>query len=153
MRAIAMVVLALICAPPGARAQEFTARPDLTRPMDYSFRHTSSADPTGANRDSLKVAPGETVTLFDADGPGAISHIWFTFGDREPFHLKRVVLRIWWDGEGTPSVEAPVGDFFGLGLGEYPFLAIRSAVGGQRQEHEQLFPDAVRAPRPHHHDQ
>src|SRR5262249_29744587 len=102
-----------------AHAQDFTARPDLTRPMDYAFRHTSSADPTGANRDSLKVAPGETVTLLDEDGPGAISHIWFTFGDREPYHLKRIVLRIYWDGEATPSVEAPVGDFFGLGLGEY----------------------------------
>jgi hypothetical protein len=102
-----------------ARAEGLAARPDLTRPMDYGFRHTSSADPTGANRDSLKVAPGETVTLFDDDGPGAISHIWFTFGDRETYHLKRIVLRIYWDGEATPSVEAPVGDFFGLGLGEY----------------------------------
>ena len=36
----------------------------------------------------------------------------------EPYHLKRIVLRIYWDGEPTPSVEAPIGDFFGLGLGD-----------------------------------
>jgi len=121
MRFAFAMILALAGFPAAAQAQNqsLVARPDLTRPMDYGFRHTSSADPTGANRDSLKVAPGETVTLFDDDGPGAISHIWFTFGDRETYHLKRIVLRIYWDGEATPSVEAPVGDFFGLGLGEY----------------------------------
>jgi hypothetical protein len=34
-------------------------------------------------------------------------------------HLKTLVLRAWWDGESTPSVEVPIGDFFGLNLGEY----------------------------------
>jgi len=33
--------------------------------------------------------------------------------------LKKLVLRMYWDGEATPSVEAPIGDFFGLNLGEY----------------------------------
>jgi hypothetical protein len=34
-------------------------------------------------------------------------------------HLKNLVLRAWWDGESHPFVEVPIGDFFGLGLGEY----------------------------------
>ncbi len=55
----------------------------------------------------------------DVDGPGTISHIWFTIADREPYQLKRIVLRIYWDGEKTPSVETPIGDFFGLGFGDY----------------------------------
>ena len=55
----------------------------------------------------------------DTDGPGKISHLWFTIASDEPYHLKRIVLRIYWDGEATPSVEAPIGDFFGLGLGDY----------------------------------
>ena len=37
----------------------------------------------------------------------------------DPNHLKALVLRMYWDGEAAPSVEAPVGDFFGLGLGDY----------------------------------
>ena len=102
-----------------AQAEEFSPRPDLTRPQDYTLERASSADPTGANADSLKVPAGATVTVLDVDGPGAIAHIWFTFGDRENYHLKRIVLRIYWDGEASPSVESPVGDFFGLGLGEY----------------------------------
>jgi hypothetical protein len=43
--------------------------------------------------------------------------MWFAIADKEPMALKRVVLRMYWDNEQTPSVEAPVGDFFGLGLG------------------------------------
>ncbi len=102
-----------------AQGEEFSARPDLTHPQDYVLHRASSADPTGANADSLKVAPGATVTVLDVDGPGEVAHIWFTFGDREAYHLKRIVLRMYWDGETAPSVETPVGDFFGLGLGEY----------------------------------
>jgi hypothetical protein len=48
-----------------------------------------------------------------------VSHIWFTINSPEPYHLKRIVLRMYWDGETDPSVETPIGDFFGLGLGVY----------------------------------
>ena len=102
-----------------AQAQESSWQPDLTMQQTYQLHRASSADPTGANADFRRVAPGATETVLDADGPGAISHIWFTIADAEPYHLKRIVLRIYWDGEQTPSVEAPIGDFFGLGLGEY----------------------------------
>ena len=34
-------------------------------------------------------------------------------------HLKNLILRAWWDGETSPSIEVPIGDFYGLGLGEY----------------------------------
>ena len=37
----------------------------------------------------------------------------------EAYHLKKVVLRMYWDNETDPSVETPIGDFFGLGLGTY----------------------------------
>jgi hypothetical protein len=48
-----------------------------------------------------------------------VTHIWFTINSPDPTHLKNLVLRAWWDGEPAPSIEVPVGDFFGLGLGEY----------------------------------
>ena len=103
----------------GSMAQETSWQPDPTRQQTYTPHRVSSTDPTGANADSRKVAPGATFTVMDADGPGTISHIWFTIADNEPYHLKKIVLRIYWDGEATPSVEAPIGDFFGLGLGAY----------------------------------
>lgn len=94
-------------------------QPDITQQQTYAPHRASSTDPTGANHDFRTVAPGETLTVLDTNGPGEIAHVWFTIADREPYHLKRIVLRIYWDGESEPSVEAPIGDFFGLGLGIY----------------------------------
>ncbi|HET6217121.1 MAG TPA: glycoside hydrolase family 172 protein [Acidobacteriaceae bacterium] len=92
---------------------------DATVQQTYTQHRSSSTDPTGGNADFRTVASGGTYTVLDVDGPGEISHIWFTIADNESFHLKRIVLRMYWDGETDPSVEAPIGDFFGLGLGEY----------------------------------
>jgi hypothetical protein len=102
-----------------AFAQETTQQPDLTRQQTYQLVRVSSTDPTGGNHDWRTVAPGATETVLDVDGPGIISHVWFTIAAQEPYHLKRIVLRMYWDGETSPSVEAPIGDFFGLGLGTY----------------------------------
>ena len=102
-----------------ADAQMPSGQPDVTQQQTYTLHRASSADPTGGNADARKVPLGATWTVLDTDGPGLISHIWFTINDHESYHLKRIVLRIYWDGEATPSVEAPIGDFFGLGLGTY----------------------------------
>ncbi|MGI6099618.1 MAG: DUF2961 domain-containing protein [Lentisphaerae bacterium] len=59
-------------------------------------------------RPCVMVEPGETLTLADVDGPGAIQQIWMTPGSCYRF----LILRFYWDGEETPSVEVPVGDFF-----------------------------------------
>lgn len=97
--------------------QGVSNRPDMTRVQNYTAHRASSSDPKGTNMDFWPVRPGETVTVLDTDGPGAVTHIWFAIADEESFALKKVVLRMYWDGERTPSVEAPAGDFFGLGLG------------------------------------
>jgi hypothetical protein len=91
----------------------------LARLRSYKSRRSSSWDRTGANADSVRVEPGATATLLDVTGPGVVTHIWFTINSDDPMHLKNLVLRAWWDGESSPSVEVPIGDFYGLGLGEY----------------------------------
>jgi D-arabinan exo alpha-(1,3)/(1,5)-arabinofuranosidase (non-reducing end) len=91
----------------------------LTEPHDYVQKRASSYDRTGANADYRTLAAGETLTLLDDAGPGVLTHIWFTIASDEHLHLKKLVLRMYWDNEPAPSVEAPVGDFFGLGLGEH----------------------------------
>lgn len=116
-----------------ANCQLASWQPDVTRQQTYTLHRSSSSDPTGANADYRLVAPGATYTVLDTDGPGAISHIWFTLGDDEPNSLKRIVLRMYWDGEKTPSVETPIGDFFGLGLGAYyQWQSELLSVGGDR---------------------
>src|SRR5277367_5601208 len=106
---------------------------DLTKPHDYILKRVSSYDRTGGNDDYRPLAPGETLTLLDESGPGEIPHLWITIASDERFHLKKMVLRMYWDGETSPSVEAPVGDFFGLGLGEYSlYQSVPLSVGGDK---------------------
>ncbi len=91
----------------------------LARLRSYKNRRSSSWDRTGGNADWVVVEPGQTATLLDVTGAGVVTHLWFTIDSPDRMHLKNLVLRAWWDGESSPSVEAPIGDFFGLGLGEY----------------------------------
>jgi hypothetical protein len=91
----------------------------LARFRDYKARRSSSWDRTGGNGDAVPVDPGKQATLLDASGAGVVTHLWFTINSPDPMHLKNLVLRAWWDGESSPSIETPIGDFFGLGLGEY----------------------------------
>ena len=90
---------------------------DLPRLRNFESERTSSFDRSGGNGDYRSLKSGETLTLFDEKGPAEIRHIWITMSTGEAYHLKKVVLRMSWDGEAEPSVEAPIGDFFGLGLG------------------------------------
>ena len=64
---------------------------------------------------SIRIAPGETATIADIEGPGAIQHIWMTPTGNWRF----TILRVFWDDSPIPSVEAPVGDFFASGWGEF----------------------------------
>ena len=89
----------------------------LPQAKDYVQHRASSYDRSGANADARRIAPGETLTLLDEAGPGLITHLWVTIASDDPHHLKALVLRMYWDEENAPSVEAPIGDFFGLGLG------------------------------------
>ncbi|MGD0302489.1 MAG: glycoside hydrolase family 172 protein, partial [Bryobacteraceae bacterium] len=93
--------------------------PDYARAQQYKSLKQSSFDTTGGNRDYWPIAGGAEREVFRASGPGVITHIWFTIAARSDHHLKEIVLRGYWDGNDKPSVEAPIGDFFGLNLGQY----------------------------------
>ena len=84
---------------------------------DFEMRRITSTDPKGQNNDFRELPPGETLTIAEIDGPGCIVHFRDNITGREPHHLQYHVLRMYWDGEKTPSVEVPVGDFFGVGFG------------------------------------
>lgn len=93
----------------------------------------SSADKSGGNADWVAVKAHSTVNLAEVGGAGAIRHIWFTINSPSPFHLRELVLRMYWDGEAEPSVEVPIGDFFGTGF-EYEDLP-----GGHRGQKYQSW--------------
>ncbi|MEK6795180.1 MAG: glycoside hydrolase family 172 protein [Spirochaetota bacterium] len=64
-------------------------------------------------RPCISIKAGETVTIADIEGPGAIQQIWMTPTGNWRF----TIVRIYWDGQAQPSVEVPIGDFFCSGFG------------------------------------
>jgi hypothetical protein len=88
----------------------------LRQPYEAHRESSSNADLT-SNGDSTAIRPGATLTLLDADGPGVITHFWNTIAAFDPFAGRSVVLRIYYDGQEKPSVQVPLGDFFGVGHG------------------------------------
>ena len=116
---VAVVLLIGVSLGPTVFAQWGGALSSLPEPRAYTLKRVSSYDRTGGNADYRTIDPGATLTVLDEAGPGIITHVWFTLADDETYHLKKIVMRMYWDGETTPSVETPLGDFFGLGLGDY----------------------------------
>jgi hypothetical protein len=122
------------------------ARPplrDLPRLKTYTNHRLGSYETSGTNDDGQRrrpLTPGETRTIAEIEGPGIITHIWVTIATPETYHLKRLVLRIYWDGEESPSVEAPIGDFFGLGLGEYFLYESELLSVGSQKALNSFFP-------------
>jgi hypothetical protein len=105
----------------GAAANNSAAAvlPLYARAANYKSLKQSSYDRTGGNADRFQIAGGATQELFASDGPGVITHLWFTIGSGNRDLLKQLVLRIYWDGNDKPSVETPIGDFFGLNLAQF----------------------------------
>ncbi len=110
-------------------------------------RSISFENPTGAPGEGGKVASklgigrkgapnkdvkaGETVQLCDIEGPGTIRHLWLT-AQHDPATLRSLVIRAWWEGQEHPSIECPVGDFFGMAHGKVmPYCSAVHSVGPQ----------------------
>ncbi len=69
---------------------------------------------------SVRIEAGETYTIADIGGPGAIQSMWLS-GDvsRSGPGARYYILRIYWDDQEVPSVECPIADFFACGWGRY----------------------------------
>ena len=132
---VAVAMLGVACDEPHRRAP---GRVDLLAEpyrLDTGLlsRSISFENPTGAPGEGGKAAsklgvgrkgspmrnlgPGKEVQLCDIGGAGTIRHIWMTTRG-EPANLRSLVLRAWWDGQEHPSIECPVGDFFGFAHGK-----------------------------------
>lgn len=94
---------------------------DLCKPKEAKRKRVSSFDITGGNRDYLKIYPNDKIKITDIKSAGVITHIWMTMAplenQMEEFLYRKIIVRMYWDGEKFPSVEAPIGDFFGIGHG------------------------------------
>ena len=85
----------------------------LARLKNYSAARTSSGNRyVLSNDDSKRIMPGETFVMADISGAGMITHIWLTVAENEFGWPRLLRFRVYYDGHKTPSVDAPLGDFF-----------------------------------------
>lgn len=115
----------------------------LERLKDFeTMRASSSAtDWQNGNGDARPIKPGASLTLAELKGPGMITHIWCTVAHEARFYSRLLTLRIYWDGEEHPSVEAPLGDFFGMGHGvDQPFVSIPIRVSSDGRARNCYWP-------------
>jgi len=104
----------------------------LFTPAAGRFLQVSSTDTTGGNRDYWVIPAGDSAVLLDVNGPGVVRRLWITVASPDPHYLRRIALLMYWDGETNPSVEAPLGDFFGNGFSKkhYTALPMGESSGG-----------------------
>lgn len=111
----------------------------LMVPRESVYKQVASHDKMFlGGGDFINVNPGEKVTLMDVKGTGIITNLWLTIDktnddNASGYPLRKIILRMYWDGEKSPSVEAPVGDFFGVGFAKvvpYTSLLLGMSSGG-----------------------
>ncbi len=92
----------------------------------------TSHDTSGGDNDMILIPAGKKATILDVSGPGVITRIWFRVKSNDPYYLRRILIRMYWDEEKDPSVEVPLGDFFGNGFSykQYNTAYLSMAGGG-----------------------
>jgi Protein of unknown function (DUF2961)/HEAT repeats len=99
-------------------ANDFLDGLGLARLKNYSsYRVSSSNRYVLSNDDSKRIMPGETLVMANLTGAGMVTHIWLTIAQNEFGWPRLLRLRVYYDGHKTPSVDAPLGDFFAVGHG------------------------------------
>ena len=139
----AVLLAALVSSPMRALHAQLPPALDpyrLTEPRTFeAFRSSSNNADHDSNDDSKRPLPGETVVLADLTGPGVITHMWITVAASEYAWPRLLRLRIYYDGSAIPSVDSPLGDFFGVGHGmERPLTSVmirNSSAGRSRNEY------------------
>ncbi len=82
----------------------------------------SSHGTSGRNNDEISIPASKVITIFQVAGPAVITHITFKIQSTDPYFLRRILIKMYWDNEENPSVEVPFGDFFGSGFAYSHFV-------------------------------
>ncbi len=133
-RLLALVLPFACCTQVSAQLSPGNPLAGLEKLKDFEAMRASSSDPDwrNGNADSRPIPPGGTLVLADLKGPGMIAHFWNTIAHQAPFYSRLLTLRIYWDDEKNPSVECPIGDFFGIGHGlDRPFVSLPIKVSSE----------------------
>ncbi len=128
-----------------AKDVSFEGLPSYARAQNYKSMKQSSWDRKGGNYDAWPIDAGATREVFAAEGPGVITHLWFTLvlpRNRRGDAMKAIVMRIYWDGNEKPSVEAPLVRLLRDEYGRVVYVSVGVPECGFAGD-ELLFCDAV----------
>jgi hypothetical protein len=125
---------ALMLVPPCAFAESLYVMPEGVESRWASPENPKAERGQGASANAgrkgaafLVLKAGTSRTLAEVDSrSGVVRRIWMTVNDRSPKMLRGLRISMYWDGAKTPAVDAPLGDFFGVGLGRV--VAFESAL-------------------------
>jgi hypothetical protein len=105
-------------------SQELYKTPSNTKTRWASFENPGAEKGAGGKENKKakghafdNIKAGESKVLLSAKGTGIINRIWLTINDRSPKILRSLKIEMFWDNSEKPAVSAPLGDFFGIGLG------------------------------------
>jgi hypothetical protein len=119
-----MMIFVVFCNIEFGYAQEIYKMPDNAKTRWSSFENPTAAEGTGGKEnDKAKghafdnIKAGESKILLSVNGSGIIKRMWLTLNDRTPQMLRSLKIEMFWDNSEKPAVSAPLGDFFGVGLG------------------------------------
>jgi hypothetical protein len=125
LKFLLVVLLGVFSLPVSAAAEEPLYVHRVDRVMRWSSPENPRGEPGRGARENagakgrafVPLPAGATHRLLDVQGSGVVTRIWLTVSDRSPEMLRSLKLEIFWDGADKPAVAAPLGDFFGVGLG------------------------------------
>jgi hypothetical protein len=78
----------------------------VAQDMKDLYRITDSVSQTYVEYHGINIPKGKDVVLADLKGPGKVTYFYIT-------PVSELVLKVFWDDEPQPSIQVPLGDFFG----------------------------------------
>jgi hypothetical protein len=126
---VAMLLITTLTIPPMAGAQQLFEIPNQATTRWTSFENPSGNNGNGGRENKGAkghafdvIDPHGSKILLDVQGAGIITRIWLTVNERSAQMLRAVRIEMYWERATAPAVSAPLGDFFGIGLGrKIPF--------------------------------
>ncbi len=83
---------------------------------------------TQTARGLVSVPAGQTRTFANLNGGGRITALHLALVPADRTTLRQTLLRVYWDGAKKPAIEAPVGEFFGVGFGDRRLTSLPTAM-------------------------
>lgn len=146
MKTIKLYLIPILILITGCATIPKSGKPDLWQSPLSSLPSISGGE-TKRNSNVVRLESGAKQVMAEIQGPAVVHHLWITAMQNSQLSLRELVFRVYWDNEPEPSIEVPLGDFFGVGFAkekEFKSLLLEMfPAGGETHGVKLLYPNAV----------